>query len=100
MNNVWHFDRTSNKEREGVGNHATPKPLALCERGIKSSSRKDEVVYDAFLGSGSTMVASHQLKRKCYGMELDPKYCQVIIDRMQKLDPELEIKINGEPYGV
>jgi DNA modification methylase len=55
-------------------------------------------IYDAFLGSGSTMVAAHQLKRKCYGMELDPKYCQVIIDRMQKLDSQLEIKINGKDY--
>jgi len=56
-------------------------------------------IYDAFLGSGSTMVASHQLKRKCYGMELDPKYCQVIIDRMSKLDPLLEVKINGVVYN-
>jgi hypothetical protein len=55
-------------------------------------------VIDLFLGSGSTMVAAHQLNRKCYGMELDPKYCQVIIDRMHKLDPSLEIKINGKPY--
>jgi len=52
-------------------------------------------IYDAFLGSGSTMVAAHQLKRKCYGMELDPKYCQVIIDRMKKLDPTIKIKRNG-----
>jgi DNA modification methylase len=51
-----------------------------------------------FLGSGSTMVASHQLKRKCYGTELDPKYCQVIVDRMIKLDPTLEVKRNGQPY--
>jgi DNA modification methylase len=53
-------------------------------------------VLDLFLGTGTTMVASHQLKRKCYGMELDPKYCQVIIDRMKKLDPTLVIKRNGE----
>ena len=55
-------------------------------------------VIDLFCGTGTTMVASHQLKRKCYGMELDPKYCQVIIDRMQKLDPTLEVKRNGQAY--
>jgi DNA modification methylase len=56
---------------------------------------KGDLIFDGFLGSGSIMVASHQLKRKCYGMELDPKYCQVIIDRMKKLDPTLIIKRNG-----
>jgi DNA modification methylase len=62
------------------------------------SKTKGQSVLDLFLGSGTTMVASHQLKRKCYGMELDPKYCQVIIDRMIKLDPDLKITRNGQPY--
>jgi DNA modification methylase len=96
FNNVWHFERTSNKEREGTGEHATPKPIELCERAIKSSCPENGLVLDFFLGSGSTMVASHQLKRKCYGMELDPKYTDVIIKRMIKLDPSLKITRNGE----
>lgn len=99
MNNVWHFERTGNQEREHTGGHATPKPLKLCERAIKSSCPDGGLVVDAFLGSGTTMVASHQLKRKCYGMELDPKYCQVIIHRMMKLDDTLEVKINGVVYS-
>jgi DNA modification methylase len=93
FNNVWKFDRHLRQGDEG--GHATPKPIPLCERAIKSSCPDDGLVLDVFLGSGSTMVASHQLKRKCYGMELDPKYCQVIVDRMRKLDPTLEIKKNG-----
>ena len=96
FNNVWHFDRHNRKGDEG--GHATPKPIPLCERVIKSSCPEGGLVIDVFLGSGSTMVAAHQLKRKCYGMELDPKYCQVIIDRMQKLDSKLSIKINSKEY--
>jgi len=59
----------------------------------------DGDVYDPFIGSGTTMVASEQLGRKCYGMEIDPKYCAVIIDRMQKAFPGIEVKMNGEPYN-
>ena len=55
-------------------------------------------VLDVFMGTGTTMIAAHQLERICYGMELDPKYCQVIIDRMQKLDANIKIKINGKDY--
>ena len=58
-------------------------------------SKLTGAIYDAFLGSGSTMVASHQLKRKCYGMELDCKYCDVIVKRMIKLDDTLTVKRNG-----
>ena len=76
--------------------HPTQKPIGLIEKALKNHNSKS--ILDLFLGSGSTMVASHQLKRKCYGMELDPKYCQVIVDRMKKLDSSLMIKINGKAY--
>jgi site-specific DNA-methyltransferase (adenine-specific) len=75
--------------------HPTQKPIYVVEHFI---NKENGSILDLFMGSGSTMVASHQLKRKCYGMELDPKYCQVIIDRMLKLDPTLVIKRNGHPY--
>jgi DNA modification methylase len=78
--------------------HPTMKPILLIAPLIENSSKKGWIVLDSFLGSGSTMVAAHQLNRKCYGMELDPKYCQVIVDRMRKLDPTIEIKKNGIPY--
>ena len=97
FNNVWKFERHLRNGSEG--GHATPKPIPLCERAIKSSCPDNGLVLDVFLGSGSTMVASHQLKRKCYGMELDPKYCQVILDRMIKLDPTIKIKRNGVDYA-
>jgi DNA modification methylase len=77
------------------GLHPTMKPIELISNEMKISSNENSLVFDFFLGSGSTMVASHQLKRKCYGMELDPKYCDVIVKRMVKLDPSLTIKRNG-----
>ena len=79
--------------------HPTQKPITLSAYAIPDFINENDLVLDLFLGSGSTMVAAHQLKRKCYGMELDPKYCQVIIDRMSKLDPSLEVKINGVVYN-
>jgi DNA modification methylase len=88
---VWDLTRDSGIDYQ----HPTQKPISLAEKAIINSSNQNHLVADLFLGSGSTMVASHQLKRKCYGMELDPKYCQVIIDRMKKLDPTIKIKRNG-----
>ena len=78
--------------------HAATFPIDLPEWALQFINYND-IILDQFLGTGTTMVAAHQLNRKCYGMELDPKYCQVIIDRMHKLDQSLEIKINGKPYG-
>jgi DNA modification methylase len=90
---VLEFEKPKSNEE-----HPTMKPIPLLAYLIANSSKFGDLVGDGFLGSGSTMVAAHQLNRKCYGMELDPKYCQVIINRMLKLDPSLEIKMNGKPY--
>lgn len=75
--------------------HPTQKPIKLVTFFFNNWGKKNDLVADLYLGSGSTMVASHQLKRKCYGLELDPKYCDVIVKRMIKLDPTLKIKRNG-----
>ena len=91
LGSVWNVGKDSSSKYL----HPTQKPVELSAMAIENVSIKNDLILDLFLGSGSTMVASHQLKRKCYGMELDPKYCQVIIDRMRKLDPSLVIKKNG-----
>ena len=95
MNNVWHFDRTSQEERKHTGGHATPKPIALCSRAIKSSSREGEIVLDVFGGSGSTLIACEQLNRKCYMCELDPHYCDVIIQRWEDFTGQKAVLLNG-----
>jgi site-specific DNA-methyltransferase (adenine-specific) len=101
----WYSDRKQttvldfNKPMKN-GDHPTMKPIELFAYQIKNSSKVGDIVADAFGGSGTTMVACHQLNRKGYLVEYDPKYCQVIVDRMQKLDPSLVIKKNGQPYGL
>ena len=73
--------------------HPTMKPIKLIARLISNSSRKHEKVVDFFGGSGSTLIACEQLDRKCYMMELDPKYVDVIIDRWETFTGEKAVKI-------
>lgn len=75
--------------------HPTMKPVELFSYQINNSSKQGDIVMDAFGGSGTTMVACEQLNRKAYVVEFDPRYCQVIIDRMKKLNPDIKIKKNG-----
>ena len=81
--------QTKNKVKE----HNATFPVDFANFFI--SNFCENSIIDLFCGSGTTMIVAHQLKRKCYGMELDPKYCQVIVDRMKKLDPSLVILKNG-----
>ena len=93
QSDVWDVDRPTKSEL-----HPTTKPIELINIALKNSSKINNLIMELFTGSGSTMVASHQLNRKCYGMELDPRYCQVIVDRMIKLEPTIEVKRNGIKY--
>jgi DNA modification methylase len=70
------------------------KPIPLIENAIKNSSKANMKVLDLFLGSGSTLIAAEKLNRKCYGMELDEKYCDVIINRWEQFTGLKAIK-NG-----
>ena len=87
-------------ERTLESHNITPmaKRVGLPAEFILHFTNENDIVADIFCHSGSTIVAAHQLSRRCYGIEIEPKYCHVVIDRMLKLDPDLEIKKNGQPY--
>ncbi len=82
------------KEFDHKRHHPTQKPILLSEWFIKKYSKENNNIVDLFWWSGSTMVACHQLNRKCFMSELDPKYCETITLRMLKLDKELKINRN------
>ena len=102
--NVWEFAKSSSfnsRDENGLrfnesGNylvaHPTTKPVGLVSRAVKNSSNQNDIVLDPFLGSGSTLIACEQTNRICYGMELDPKYVDVIRKRYWKF-------VNGDEDG-
>jgi len=73
------------EKRASVTDHPTQKPVALAHRALQNSSCRGDVVLDMFLGSGTTLIAAEELKRICYGIELDPGYCDVIVRRYIRL---------------
>ena len=75
---VWTIERPAGSEL-----HPTMKPLALVERAIENSSRAGDLVLDLFLGSGSTLIAAERTGRVCYGTELDPHYCHIVVARWE-----------------
>ena len=103
--NVWDAPKSSsfnNRDENGLrfnenGNycvaHPTTKPLLVPSRAIKNSSKENNTILDLFGGSGSTLIACEQLNRKCYMMELDPHYIDVIIQRWENFTGEKAVKI-------
>jgi DNA modification methylase len=82
MSDVWTYDRVLGEDRYG---HATPKPVPMIARALVSSSPKGALVLEPFGGSGTTLIAAEQTERRCYAMELTPAYCDVTVQRWEKL---------------
>ena len=80
QSDVWDFNRPKKSEE-----HPTMKPVPLVARAIENSSHRGDTVLDLFGGSGTTLIACEETERKCFMMELDPHYCDVIIDRWEQL---------------
>ena len=79
------LSEVSNELPEGIGWHGSVKPLSVVLDIVTRVSFSGDVVYDPFLGSGTTLIAAEQLGRTCYGMEIDPRYCDVIVKRWEQL---------------
>lgn len=78
--------------------HKHQKPIKFIRTFIEHYSNENDIVLDLFAGSGTTFIAAEQVNRKCYATELEPKYCQLIIDRILNLYPQMKIKRNGLEY--
>lgn len=85
--------------RDGDGSHPTQKPVDLGRKAILNSSRAGEVVVDPFLGSGSTLIGAEMTGRACYGMELDPGYLHVILERWARFTGEDPVREDGETWA-
>lgn len=92
QSNIWQISREIKREEQG--NHPTPKPIELICKALKNSSKQEDIVLDVFGGSGSTLIACEQLNRKCYMMELDPHYVDVIIDRWENFTGKKAVLLN------
>lgn len=93
QSDLWSIPRPKRSDE-----HPTMKPVELVARAIENSSNRGDLVIDLFGGSGTTLIASQQLNRVCYGVELDPRYCDVIVQRYVNLTGNCELKKNGEVY--
>ena len=92
---VWRIQRKIGRDDE----HATKKPIELCERAIRHGSKYKDIILDLFGGSGSTLIACEKTNRKAFLMELDPKYCDVIIKRWQEFTGnKATLESSGETF--
>jgi DNA modification methylase len=92
---VWRFDKPTRN-----GDHPTMKPISLCAKAVRNSSPVNGLVLDFFGGSGSTLMACEQLGRRCYTMELDPIYCDVIVRRWEEFTGKKAVRQHGQTNEI
>lgn len=92
IGSVWHIG----KDNPNAYVHATQKPVELAATAIQNTTNAGDTVLDVFGGSGSTLIACEQLDRKCRMMELDPKYCDVIIQRWENLTGQKAVLVDDK----
>lgn len=90
---IWEYDRPKSSK-----DHPTMKPIQLMAYPIQNSSMRGTLVFDPFLGSGSTLMAADQTGRVCYGIELDEKFVDVIVKRYMESTSNRDVSVlrNGE----
>ena len=97
IGSVWEI----NKDGGASYVHPTQKPVELIEKALINCSKSKDLVLDLFLGSGSTLIGCEKKGRKCYGMELDPKYVDVVIKRWQEYTgKEATLEGTGETFNL
>jgi len=95
---VWDIKNNNsfgNSQKEQTYGHGTQKPVLCMQLPIENNTVKNDLVYDPFLGSGTTIIACEKTGRKCSGMEIDPLYCQVIVQRWCDFTESDTVRING-----
>lgn len=96
----WYGDLTQTtvwQEKKPAANrlHPTMKPVEIVQRAVVNSSKRGDIVLDLFMGSGTTLIAAQTLERRCYGMELDPKYMDVVISRWEQFTGKKAVRITS-----
>ncbi len=91
---IWKIDKP-NKNETG---HSTQKPIECMKRPIENNSSIGQAIYDPFLGSGTTLIASEMTGRQCIGLELSPQYCDVIVKRWSEFTGKDDLLLNGKPF--
>ena len=91
ISNFWQVSNTGAQQ----DNHKACFPVELPEKGISLVNANTSIIFEPFCGSGTTMIAAEKTNRKCYGMELDPKYCDVIVKRWEDFTGKKAVLSDG-----